>query len=288
MAEELTWPNSSMFVRRLKKALKRSLPGNVVLNIRKFRNVKWIEVHEPPEFSVMKHLIAGGDTVIDIGANMGEYSRPLSALVGPRGRVFSIEPVPQTFEVLVYIVKKLGLSNTNPVECAISDVEGVSRMVIPRDDGGEENFYEAVIVENSFHSTLPSIRVKTRVLDSVVPPSGEISFVKCDVEGHELHCIKGAKEIIRNSHPAWYIETKGNPDEPDSISGQLFKEMGQEGYSPCIFDGRDLRIRRVGESAINYFFLTKSHMDKLSTLAPSLMVDIRNRDHALVSPGVKL
>lgn len=52
------------------------------------------------EFSLLNAFIAHGDWVLDIGANIGHYTRRLSDLVGPAGRVIAFEPIPQTFEVL--------------------------------------------------------------------------------------------------------------------------------------------------------------------------------------------
>jgi len=259
------------FGRRLKAALKKRLPSELVLAIEKVRNVRWIKVHEPREFDVMRHLLDQGDTVIDIGANMGEYSRSFSVLVGSGGHVFSIEPVPHTYEILKYVVNKLGLVNTSPIECAISDVEGVRRMVIPQDESGGENFYEASLAEGTFEPTWRSVQVKTTTLDSLVSPWTKISFIKCDVEGHELNCVKGAFGIIRTSHPAWYIETKDNPDDPTSTSGKLFEAMNLEGYLPFLFDGTCLHKRRRGESTINYYFLMQSHIYKLHSRAPQLI-----------------
>jgi len=46
------------------------------------------------DFKVVKTLVAPGDSVVDIGANIGVYTKYLSDLLGNQGRVYSIEPVP--------------------------------------------------------------------------------------------------------------------------------------------------------------------------------------------------
>ena len=45
----------------------------------------------------IKKLVEPGDFVVDLGANIGWYSNVLSGLVGDQGKVFSIEPIPDTF-----------------------------------------------------------------------------------------------------------------------------------------------------------------------------------------------
>ena len=65
------------------------------------------------------NLVASGDTVIDIGANLGYYSRILSELVGDNGKVYAIEPVKPILNVLKY-----NLRNSNNVRlynCALGD-----------------------------------------------------------------------------------------------------------------------------------------------------------------------
>src|SRR4030067_729726 len=74
-----------------------------------------------PEYQHLESFISKGDWVLDIGANIGHYTLKFSSLVGENGRVFAIEPVPETFELLaanvdglvkspsvIYILKKVG------------------------------------------------------------------------------------------------------------------------------------------------------------------------------------
>src|SRR5215469_11112259 len=60
---------------------------------------------------VARKLISPGDTVLDIGANIGVYSRMLSRCVGPQGTVYAFEPIPHTFDFLSNNIRKLGLKN---------------------------------------------------------------------------------------------------------------------------------------------------------------------------------
>jgi Met-10+ like-protein len=56
---------------------------------------------------LVKELIAPGDVVLDIGANLGWFSRFLARLVGPEGKVYAFEPIPQTYEFLLHNMRKL-------------------------------------------------------------------------------------------------------------------------------------------------------------------------------------
>ena len=60
-----------------------------------------IEVHVTniPEIEFCKKEIKKGDTVVDIGANIGLFTLFFSKLVGTTGRVIAFEPDPENFDV---------------------------------------------------------------------------------------------------------------------------------------------------------------------------------------------
>jgi len=95
------------------------------------------------DLSLLKRVVRRGDCVVDAGASIGLYTKFLSALVGPEGLVYSVEPVPETYDVLVSNVRRLGLSNVRPLNYALSDTDGTLEMELPRWSYGGENFYEA-------------------------------------------------------------------------------------------------------------------------------------------------
>ena len=54
----------------------------------------------PEQVNLFKRLVRPGETVLDIGANIGHHSVVLSKRVGPAGRVLAFEPQPFVFRVL--------------------------------------------------------------------------------------------------------------------------------------------------------------------------------------------
>ena len=245
----------------LKSILLRALPSPILGYLKKIhytRELKLFSEKDEPDLHVVKNLIGPGDHVIDIGANVGWYTKVLSELVGPTGQVESIEPVKNTFEILSYCISRLGLKNARLHCCGISDFERVAVMEVPRFRDGGENFYRASVLNGSNEAVLnKQVTVALKPFDQLFLHSkNPIKFIKCDVEGHELAVVKGAQKSIAKFKPAWLIEVSNGIDEHGSPSSELFSIMDSCGYQPLWFNGEKL-IRRVsGDKSVNYFFLT--------------------------------
>ena len=167
------------------------------------------------DLAFLKNVVGRGAVVIDAGASIGLYTRFLSALVGPQGRVYAVEPVPETFDVLASNVRRLGLENVQPLNYALSDVDATLEMEVPLWPEGGENLYEARAAAPGSGSGLRRMTVPSQRLDTLLPDR-PIAFIKCDVEGHELRCLAGAAETLRTWRPAWLLEVWGDPDERGS------------------------------------------------------------------------
>ena len=222
----------------------------------------------------MKRLVRPGDCAVDIGANIGVYTKVLSQVVGAQGLVISVEPIPDTFEILSYCVNKLGLSNVRAINSAVSEKAGTMSMSVPRYAGaGHYNYYQArLVVGDAGHSTGSEEKeyhnISVRTLDEVLRDSlHPVTFVKCDVEGHELAVLLGSRTVLERWSPAWLVEVAGNPQAEGSSAATLFDLMRKAGYESWIFSDGRLRRSVPGEKWLNYFFLKENH---LSLAAPLL------------------
>jgi FkbM family methyltransferase len=260
----------------LKRQCLKRCPEPLLERLRAFhyeRALRAFREDDEPDLRVVRHLVPRGATAVDLGANIGVYTRFLSHAVGSDGRVISVEPVPQTFRILARNIQTFGLANVTPVNAAVSDAPGRAVMELPPWETGGENLYQAHVVESHTAGASPQSRrveVDTVTLDALVGGAGRVSFVKCDVEGHELACLRGAGEVLRAHRPAWLIEVWGNPDVPGEPAAAVFDLLHDEAYASWIFDGTHLVERRPGERATNYFFLTPDRADALRASAPYL------------------
>jgi FkbM family methyltransferase len=228
----------------------------------------WIE----KDASFAKKLISPGDSVLDIGANIGYFARFLSRCVGQSGKVYSFEPIPQTFDFLTNNIRKLGLQNVELLNFALSDSEKTETMVIPTYRWGTECWYDARVKTEESNPAWRQIEVESRTLDNFFAKRGrtpQLAFIKCDADYHELAVLRGALQTIRASHPAILVEICPDPDDPSTTAFVTFELLQAEGYQPYWFNGESLLPRQRGERSQNYFFLTSAHVNALKDNRPA-------------------
>jgi len=266
--------NASPFI-SLRHRVSRILPASVLQLAKKqyyAHFVKNLPENADPDLIVVKQLLMPGDFAVDVGANVGIYTKFLSRWVGTAGRVYSIEPIAATFEILRSNIRRLSLDNVFVVNCAVSETSGSATMEIPVWSSGAENFCRAEIVADDSQDSLRHVKVKVDTLDSLLGAASKpVSFIKLDVEGHELQCLRGATATIGKSRPAWLVEIWGDPQEESDVAHAIFELMKTHGYQPFWFDGKILIKYRAGHRSMNFWFLMPEHVQRL--LARGVVVD---------------
>jgi FkbM family methyltransferase len=165
---------------------------------------------------LFRTLVRPGMTVVDAGANIGQYTLFAAKRVGRAGTVLSFEPNPRTFAALQKNVAANGLEDiVRLFGSALSDVEGDFPLYVSPQ---EFNSGMASLRPYDAHPS-PEIRalaaadpaivtVRCRRLDDVLEDTGitRIDVIKADVEGAELAVLAGGAGVIDSAHPAILFE----------------------------------------------------------------------------------
>jgi len=130
-----------------------------------------------------------GDTVIDIGAGIGDDVVSFSRLAGEEGLVIAIEAHPVTFRCLEKTVSANQLNNVVCHNIALSDTEDEIYV------STEQNFLSNSIVDNK---TTGPVKVQARPLDSLMKEMNvtRIDYIKMNIEGAEVAALKGMSEVL--------------------------------------------------------------------------------------------
>ena len=142
--------------------------------------------------AAMLSAIRSGDTVWDVGANVGLYTGKFLEAVGSDGRVVAFEPTEACYAM---IVQRLGNNaRLKALQLALGDAEGTIRMALESD--GLAATHRVVGEGASASGPTQVVRVSTGALICQQSPALFPNVVKIDVEGHEGAVFEGLQPIL--------------------------------------------------------------------------------------------
>jgi FkbM family methyltransferase len=146
---------------------------------------------------LLRTQVRPGTTVIDVGANIGFFTRYFAAWTGPTGRVIAIEPEAANFERLQSMLRSKGLDRiVVPVHAAAAEHAGQVALAIDR-------YHPAGHCLSPDGVPTPAVTVDDLVRQY---PEGRVSFIKIDVQGAELRVLQGATRTLTDARPAVLVE----------------------------------------------------------------------------------
>jgi FkbM family methyltransferase len=200
-----------------------------------------------PTREMLRRFVTPGDTVLDVGANWGLVTSRLADHVGPDGRVVAFEPNPGLLSELRRVAARRPNVAVHPV--ALSDEPGTLELHVPvsppRSILRERRVHAMATVAPPSHrraTEYATVPVAVRRLDDMVDEGvvpGDVTFLKCDVEGHELAALRGAERVLRRARPTILVEVEQRHQERPI--GEVFSFVESLGYTGHIVDETDLR-----------------------------------------------
>ncbi len=151
------------------------------------------EVYEPVETDIFKSEIKPGNTVLDIGANIGYYTLLAARLVGPQGKIYAFEPDPDNFRLLQRNVEANGYDNVILVNKALSNKNGKIRLYLNPSNRGDHRVYDSKDGRLSLEIEAITLDVFFKPLDK------KIHFIKMDIQGAEALALEGMKGLVRKN-----------------------------------------------------------------------------------------
>ena len=152
---------------------------------------------DPKVTWVCQQIVRKGDTVLDIGANIGVTTVSLASMVGETGRVHSFEPNPELQLMLRQVIQHNNLSHVTLHSMALGPADSQMELRVPRENFGMGSLVRHGAPDDAVY------KVPVRRLTDIVAQEGikSIRFIKIDVEGFEADVFNGAKEVLEKIGP---------------------------------------------------------------------------------------
>ncbi|MBK7763020.1 MAG: FkbM family methyltransferase [Bacteroidetes bacterium] len=173
----------------------------------------------------VKHLIKPNDVIVDLGANLGYYTKIFCRLTNEQGKVIAIEPVKPFFDTVAWSVKNYKQA------ILFNHALGLEQKMITLSTPKEYGYLRAGLSHVEENPTLAD----NFVFESEMVKGSEllknfdrINYIKCDIEGYEEFVLPEIKEIIRKHQPILQIESWGKHLE---VVEAMMKDLGYSMHS---------------------------------------------------------
>lgn len=142
------------------------------------------------ERELLRKILFKGAVVVDVGANIGIYSRFLSRYVGPKGVVHSFEPSPDNFRRLSAATRNL--SNVRLTQAVIGERSGECKLYVSDKLNVDHRAYET----DDSRRVIP---IEMIALDDYFKTGQRVDLIKMDIQGYELHALRGAQRVLQEN-----------------------------------------------------------------------------------------
>ena len=169
------------------------------------------------------HAIKEGETIIDCGAYVGEFTLYAAKAAGSAGLVIAFEPDAAIYRQLEANVRLNNFTNVVLVNRGVWSKDAVLEFVGDRRKG-----YSFFLAQEG----QPCVRVPVTSLDNELAARviRRVDFIKMDIEGAELEALKGAEKTIAAYRPGIAIASYHVIDGEKTCAA-LEKALTRLGYS---------------------------------------------------------
>ena len=153
--------------------------------------------------AVAAYFCRPGDTIVEVGANIGTETIRFADTVGPQGHVYAFEPDTSSLEQLRRVLDSAAIRHVVVIPAAVSDAAGTvtfcpSPNVREPGMGHIQDFARA--------GSDGGFRVECVSLDSYFEGKGPVHHMFIDAEGAEVMILRGGREILRRDRPVVVVE----------------------------------------------------------------------------------
>tara|TARA_R100000656_G_scaffold8864_2_gene9800 strand:- start:532 stop:1278 length:747 start_codon:yes stop_codon:yes gene_type:complete len=207
------------------------------------RSVELYGQYQAEELKLFERYVQKGDSVLDIGANIGTHTLWFANKVGDTGWVGAFEPQRLVFQTLC---ANMALNSIQNVDCRQLGVGSMRRLVkVPPLNP---------LVENNFGGL--SIQDHTEGEDVAICPIDDMGLVRCDfikidVEGMEPEVLQGGMNTIVKTRPIIYLEL--DREENIKFVEMILQELKYtaERHNPPLYspdyDGENVFVDETGK-----------------------------------------
>jgi FkbM family methyltransferase len=169
-------------------------------------------------------VLRPGDTVIDVGANIGCFAILAAQMVGPSGRVFAIEPDASTFEQLVRNVHINEITNIVPLKMAVGATRGSTQL-----HSASNRLFSSIyssVNSQPIKGIDQEVEVTTIAQLMIEHNIASCEYLKLDCEGAEHDIVQTLTPEIAGRILQITLELHKVPGHDGAVLGRRLSDLG--------------------------------------------------------------
>ena len=178
-----------------------------------------------PEVDLYRRIVKPGDTVVEVGANIGAHTLLLAQLVGEDGSIIAFEPDYDNWTLLLQNTQSVGKC-LGLIKRSLGNGEDGKEIFHPGDNPGGIEFNGG------------------ERLDDVVAIQ-RLDFLKIDCEGSEISVLKGAEKTIARCRPVIYVENDRAKNSQELITWLHDHKYRLHQFTPPLYNPNNFRGYKV-------------------------------------------
>ncbi|HEV7747316.1 MAG TPA: FkbM family methyltransferase [Pyrinomonadaceae bacterium] len=200
--------------------------------------------YEPRYVRALRSLICEGQSIFDVGANIGFYSVLFSGWVGSSGRVVAYEPDSNNLKLLERNVAANKCANVSIRNSALAGKPGTASFSTDPATGATGHLGAGATYGETLFGSGREILVEVEVssLDHEVELWGAPDLVKMDVEGGEFDALSGGTQTLRQHRPLVVSELSNNEAHGPATANHALKLLRELDYVAWDLDSGE-RVR---------------------------------------------
>jgi FkbM family methyltransferase len=183
--------------------------------------------HEWRLLAIAIALCGPGDTIMEVGANVGTETVCFADIVGRAGKVLAFEPLPALRAKLDEAIERNGYKNLVVLPFAVGSECGEVEFTLPPFENSGLGF----VVREGATVQGERVKVELRTLDSMREELGPVRLIVADIEGSEHAMLRGGRGYIGEHRPALVLEAHAkNASQLGTTLRAVHDELRSLGY----------------------------------------------------------
>ena len=155
------------------------------------------------ELTLLKSVANNSKIILDIGCNIGEYSKEV-LLMNYKEKLVVIDALDSNIDLTNKLLTPINKNNASIIyqASALGEKEILSNFFVNDDENlsGHNSFYDMKGI--GYNESTHNVTLEIKRLDVILTQLNidNVDFMKVDVEGYEMNVLKGADSFLKNGN----------------------------------------------------------------------------------------